>query len=48
MNRVILFLKSFAGKISASGSLDLDGKLNGWDLNKDFMRLDLSLPHTGE
>ncbi|ROT83230.1 polehole-like protein [Penaeus vannamei] len=38
---------SFAGKISASGSLDLDGKLNGWDLNKDFMRLDLSLPHTG-
>ncbi|XP_037779775.1 uncharacterized protein LOC119576246 [Penaeus monodon] len=38
---------SFAGKISTSGSLDLDGKLNGWDLNQDFMRLDLSLPHTG-
>ncbi|XP_063609339.1 uncharacterized protein LOC134783409 [Penaeus indicus] len=38
---------SFAGKIAASGSLDLDGKLNGWDLNHDLMRLDLSLPHTG-
>ncbi|XP_047476972.1 uncharacterized protein LOC125030755 [Penaeus chinensis] len=38
---------SFAGKIGVSGSLDLDGKLNGWDLNQDLMRLDLSLPHTG-
>ncbi|XP_042857978.1 uncharacterized protein LOC122244196 [Penaeus japonicus] len=40
-------LTSFSGEISASGNLMLSGKLNGWDLTSDLMRLDLSLPLTG-